>query len=65
MREPRPDGTPEDMLIGMVRQAVLDAQKGNGHSESARAFLSNDTWARLLNVSPETINRIRNYAIPT
>ena len=53
-----PDGTPEDMVIWMVKKAIRDANEGNGHSQSAKDFLQDGEWARLLDVSPETVERV-------
>lgn len=53
-----PDGTPEDLVIWMVKKAIRDAKGGNGHSQDARSFLKDGEWARLLDVSPETVDRV-------
>lgn len=51
---------PDDLLVQMVILAVRDA--ANGHRESALAFLMSDGWVDALDISPETVDRIRNLA---
>jgi len=56
----RPSGDLIDLYIRIVAQAYKDAVENNGHSATARAFLMDDEWAAILDISPETIKRIRD-----
>lgn len=56
----RPSGELEDLYIKIVAQAYKDAVENNGHSDTARAFLMDDEWAAILDISLETIKRIRD-----
>ena len=56
----RPSGELEDLYIKIVAQAYKDAVENNGHSDTARAFLMDDEWVAVLNISPETVERIRD-----
>jgi len=56
----RPSGDLVDLYISIVAQAYKDAVENNGHSATARDFLMDDKWVAILNVSPETVERIRD-----
>lgn len=57
-----PDG-PHDLEVWVVIQAVRDVMSGKEESEDAKAYLLSDNWVVRLNISEETVDKIRRMAL--
>ena len=56
-----PDSELEGLWTWVIRQAVRDALAGNGHSQEARQWLlEEDGWHEVANLTPESVQRIRD-----
>ena len=49
------------LVVAMVLRAIQDVCTDNAFADDARDFLNSDGWAILLNVGPDTVERIRAY----
>ena len=61
-----PNGGLDGLWIWVIRRAIMDVQNGNGHSQEARQWLlEDDGWHEVSDLSPEAVQRIRDFVAST